>query len=188
MKPNEVRKMIDNLNSLLKYKLEIVSNRADGTFTVKMKHHSRVLNVEKNSKGEYFIKWFPFLDMSEGHCWAVRESRYASFLTETALAITKTQWFGLQADKYVNNHNLGSYRNTETALGIFMLAPLCESEVATMTILTIIAQREQIEMAKELNRKKKEAKKQRIEEGEKQVYDAFKMWNNVISKQLSGLL
>jgi hypothetical protein len=145
MKPNEIRKLIPIVNNMFskKVKLEILNNKKDGSFTVKMVHGARILNVEKNSLGEYFIKFYPFLDMSENHNWAVRNSKYATFLTPTCIEIMNLPYFGWQATEYIEAHNLGNFMNTEDTIGVFLLDALNEREIITLLVLTVLAHREQ---------------------------------------------
>lgn len=145
MKPNEARKLVTVVSNMLnkKVKLEILNNKKDGSFTVKMVHGARILNVEKNSLGEYFVKYYPFLDMSENHNWAVRNSKYATFFTPTCVKITNLPFFGWQANEYITRHNLGDYVNNENTIGVFMLQDFTIEDFVKLLALTVIAHCEQ---------------------------------------------
>lgn len=159
MKPNEVRNIVAIINNMFnkKVKLEILNTKKDGSFTVKMVHGARVLNVEKNFLGEYFIKFYPFLDMSENHNWAVRNSKYATFLTPTCIRITNLPCFGKQSPEYAAH--FGDYVNTKDTIGVFILADLSVKDVTTLLALTVLAHREQIEERTKMARAQKKTVK-----------------------------
>ena len=136
---------LEQLNTKLKsrHKLTIVRpNKNDIFFTVKDHKGVRLLNVEKDKYNNVIIKWYPFLDMSLGKNWGVREYEYATYKTETVRKFTKLQFFGTNSTIY----NVHTHRETDTTLSVMNLNEFEMEELRTITLMTLLAHDEQFEV------------------------------------------
>lgn len=144
MKPNEVRNLLKTLSPMFKDKFKLVNEKKDGSFGLVMKGYSRIFNIEHTSNGAFIIKFYPFLDMSEGiHNWAVRNSEYCSFKTATVKRLMRSKYYGKQADYFMKKYNL-KHSNEETTMGAFILEDMNPGEIGALISMTIIAHAEQL--------------------------------------------
>ena len=137
---------LEQLNTELKsrHKLTIVRpNKNDIFFTVKDHKGVRLLNVEKDKYNNVIIKWYPFLDMSLGKNWGVREYEYATYQTETVRKFTKLQFFGTNSTTIYTVH---THRETDTTLSVMNLNEFEMEELRTITLMTLLAHDEQFEV------------------------------------------
>lgn len=148
MKPDKVRQFVNRLNRSFGCCLSFANEKTDGSFTVIRDNYLRVLNVEKTHTGEYTVKFYPFLDMEYldhmGEVWAVRESGYAMFKTATVRQLIASNYVGIQSREFQRNYCLLNHRNTDTTFRILILDNMGSAEFGALTMLTLIAQNEQL--------------------------------------------
>lgn len=160
MKPSQVRNLINKIQPIFNNKLKVVNEKKDGSFSTVISGAARVMNIEKVKNGNYIVKFYPFLDMSEGHNWGVRESEYTTYVTPTVKRIMRSKYMGKQPNSFLKKNSLIGLRNTDTTIGAFVLDELDPAEVGTMLTLSIIAQAEQLVVRDAFNRSYENVKKE----------------------------